>query len=69
MQCRMTASLRATATLAFFGPTRLASLVAQLFSDDGAADDGEEHVGGLEDVVACEPIASFGDAAISVEFA
>ena len=43
--------------------------MAQLFSDDGAADDGEEHVGGLEDVVACEPIASFGDTAISVEFA
>ena len=69
MQCRMTASFRATATLAFFGPTRLASLVAQLFSDDGAADDGEEYVGCLEEVVAGEPIASFGDAAISVEFA
>src|SRR3954466_15174837 len=31
MRCRITASLRASATLAFFMPARLTSLAAQLF--------------------------------------
>jgi hypothetical protein len=34
MRCRMTASLRATATLAFRSPFRLASLIPQAFSAD-----------------------------------
>src|SRR5262252_2692866 len=34
MRCRMTASLRATATLAFRSPVRLASLIPQAFSAD-----------------------------------
>ena len=35
MQCRMTASLRATATVVFLRPMRLTSLAAQCFSGDG----------------------------------
>ena len=35
MQCRITASLRATATVVFLRPMRLTSLVAQLFSGEG----------------------------------
>src|SRR5256885_3500331 len=34
MRCRMTASLRATATVAFRSPFRLASLIPQAFSAD-----------------------------------
>src|SRR5258708_18195348 len=34
IRCRMTASLRATATLAFRSPLRLASLIPQAFSAD-----------------------------------
>src|SRR3954447_6518132 len=34
MQCRMTASLRATATLAFLAPTRFISRTPQAFSGD-----------------------------------
>jgi hypothetical protein len=43
MRCRMTASLRATATVAFRSPVRLASLIPQAFSADHFGTRGQQH--------------------------
>jgi hypothetical protein len=69
MQCRITASLRATATVVFLRPMRLTSLVAQGFQRRWTTNHIEEHIGSLEKIGAREPIASFGDAAIPIQLA
>jgi hypothetical protein len=69
MRCRMTASLRATATLAFLKPMRLASLSPPGLEPAPVMHAGHEHAGGLEEVGPDQAITAFGDPAGPIDFA
>ncbi len=61
MRCGMTASFRATATLAFLKPMRFLQPVTPGFELAPVRRAREQHAGGLEEVGPEHSIAAFGD--------
>ena len=69
MACMMTASLRATATQAFFFELRLASRRPQAFRSRSACRPAQQHLGRLEEMRAHEGIAALRDMAVVIDLA
>ena len=67
MRCRMTASLRATAMVAFLAPMRLPRASPQVFSALGRA--AKQHFGGLEQKAAHHAVSALGDAPDMIDLA
>ena len=63
MRCKMTASLRATATLALRSPLRLASLAPQAFSRRPFRHAGQQHAGCFKQIHAQHGVTALRDSA------
>ena len=69
IRCKMTASFRATATLALLRLLRLATRMPQALKGRPFRDARQKHVGSLVQIASQQSVAAFRDAAGAVDFA